>query len=266
MWRGVAVVLILMLAVLAAIWAFQRRLIYLPSRGLPDAPEGVEAVSYTTEDGLDLEAWFVPAPDDRRGTVLAFPGNAGNRAARVALGTALAEEGYSTLLVDYRGYGGNAGSPSEEGLARDARAALAYLESRAQVDTDRIAYFGESLGSGVAVQLAVEEPPSALILRSPFPSLADVGSVHYPVLPVSLLLRDRFDNGDKIAKVQAPILVIAGEDDRIVPTQLSRDLYELAEEPKELVIIDGAGHNDLALLAGDEMIQEIAHFLGDALG
>jgi fermentation-respiration switch protein FrsA (DUF1100 family) len=261
MWRGVAVVVVVVLAVLAAIWALQRRLIYLPSQAVPDVPGSVEAVTYTTEDDLELDGWFLPAPGDPLGAVLVFPGNAGDRSARVPLARALAGAGYSTLLVDYRGYGGNPGSPSEEGLARDARSALAYLESRDDVDPDQIVYFGESLGSGVAVQLAIEEPPAALILRSPFPSLAHVGSVHYPALPVSLLLRDRFDNADKIQRIPAPLVVIAGSADRIVPTELSRDLYELAEERKEMVVIDGAGHNDFALLAGDEMIQEIVDFL-----
>lgn len=264
MLRGIAVVLVVALALLAAIWAFQRRLIYLPTQSTPGVPEGVEEVTYTTEDGLDLIGWLVPATGEAKGAVLVFPGNAGNRAARVPLGRELAGLGYTTLLVDYRGYGGNPGSPSEEGLSRDARAALDYLESRAGTDPDRIAYFGESLGSGVAVQLAVEDPPSALILRSPFSSLADIGAVHYPVLPISLLLRDRFENTDKIDRVDAPILVIAGSVDRIVPTRLSRELYEAAEEPKELVIIEGAGHNDAALLGGEEMIASVALFLEGA--
>lgn len=262
MWRGAALVLVVLVVILAAIWALQRRLIYLPSQAVPHPPEGVEEVSYTTEDGLELDGWLVLAADPR-GAVLVFPGNAGNRAARLPLGRALTGLGFTTLLVDYRGYGGNPGSPSEEGLARDARAALSYLGERYGFDSDRIAYFGESLGSGVAVQLAQDEPPAALILRSPFPSLGDVGSVHYPVLPVSLLLRDRFDNAEKLPGVEAPLLVIAGSADRIVPTRLSRNLYEMAKEPKELVIVDGADHNDFALLAGDEMITAMERFLGD---
>lgn len=265
MWRGFLIVLALALAVLAGVWALQRRLIYFPSQGLPDVPTGVEAVSYPTEDGLELEGWLVATAGDARGIVLVLPGNAGNRAARVPLGRALAERGYSALLVDYRGYGGNPGSPSEEGLQRDARAALSYLEGRNDVDTDRIVYFGESLGSGVAVRLAVEKPPAALILRSPFSSLAAVGSVHYPLLPVSLLLRDRFENVPAVGEVETPILVIAGSDDRIVPTRLSRDLFDAAEEPKHLITIEGAGHNDIALLTGAEMIDAIAEFLDPVL-
>lgn len=259
-------VVVLMLAFLAAVWALQRKLIYLPGQAVPAVPNGVEAVSHVTEDGLELEGWLISAPSAPRGWVLVFPGNAGNRSARLPLGRALAGSGYTALLVDYRGYGGNPGSPSEEGLRRDARSALSYLERRDDVDVDRIAYFGESLGSGVAVQLAAEEPPAALILRSPFPTLADVGSVHYPVLPVSVLLRDRFDNAAKLPEIEAPLMVIAGSADSIVPSRLSRDLYDIANQPKELVVVEGANHNDWALLGGDQMIEEMVQFLEDAIG
>jgi fermentation-respiration switch protein FrsA (DUF1100 family) len=150
-------------------------------------------------------------------------------------------------------------------LAADARAALAYLRSRPEVDPRRIAYFGESLGAGVAVRLASEETPAALILRSPFTSLADIASVHYSLVPASLLLRDRYPSIDTIRKITVPLLVIAGSDDRIVPLEESRRLFEAANEPKQLLVIDSAGHNDLALLTGEEMIEKIVTFLGEAL-
>src|SRR6185503_2143413 len=116
-------------------------------------------VQFTTEDGLDLDAWFVPAsasPADR--TIVVFNGNAGNRSHRAGLAALFAEYGWSTLLVDYRGYGGNPGLPSERGLERDARAAIRYLASRPDVDLTRIVYFGESLGAAVAIRLAVHYP------------------------------------------------------------------------------------------------------------
>lgn len=163
-------------------------------------------------------------------------------------------------MVDYRGYGENPGSPSESGLAADARAAAEFLKSRG-VDQDRIVYFGESLGAAVATGLATEEQPAALVLRSPFPSLVDVARVHYPWLPVSLLLRDRYPVQSQIARVDSPVMVILGTVDDIVPPKLSRAVYEAASEPKTLVVIEGAGHNDLALLNGDEMIQSITDFL-----
>ena len=140
--------------------------------------------------------------------------------------------GLSVLLFDYRGYGGNPGRPSEDGLAADARAAQAWLAAQPDVDPDRIAYFGESLGAAVAVGLAVQRPPAALVLRSPFTSLADVGAVHYPWLPVRRLLLDRYPSIERIASVHAPVLVIAGDRDDIVPAALSKRLYDAAAEPK----------------------------------
>ena len=137
------------------------------------------------------------------------------------------------------------------------------MAGRSDVDATRLVYFGESLGTAVAVGLAVEHPPAGLILRSPFTSMADVGQHHYPLLPVRLLLEDRFPSIDRIPKLRSPLLVIAGEDDRIVPIQQSRRLYAAASAPKTLVVVPEAGHNDYALLAGDEMMQAIIRFLRD---
>ena len=177
------------------------------------------------------------------------------------MAVALNRMGLSVLLFDYRGYGGNPGRPSEEGLAADARAAQAWLAAQPDVDPQRIAYFGESLGAAVAVGLAVQRPPAALVLRSPFTSLADVGAVHYPWLPVRRLLLDRYPSIDRIASVRAPLLVIAGDRDDIVPLSLSRRLYDAAVEPKRFVLVPGAGHNDPELLDGSQMINEIKGFL-----
>ncbi len=245
-------------AILGVVYLLQRSLIYLPSPDVPDAPEGVVEVTYETEDGLTLSAWFVRSTGDR-GSVIVFNGNAGNRANRLPLAQALAKAGYSTLLTDYRGFGGNRGTPSEKSLAMDARAALAYMADR--VGTDRLVYYGESLGAGVAIGLATEEAPAALILRSPFTSLADVASVHYPFLPASLLLIDRYRNIERIGDVQVPALFVAGTADTIVPAAQTRELYEAASEPKDLVMVDGAGHNDRALLDGDDMVEAVVEFL-----
>lgn len=245
-------------AILGVLYLFQRSLIYLPSQDVPDAPEGVAEVTYETEDGLTLSAWFVRSAGNR-GSVIVFNGNAGNRANRLPLGQALAEAGYSVLLTDYRGFGGNRGTPSESGLAIDARAALDYMADR--VGTDRLVYYGESLGAGVGIGLAAEEPPAALILRSPFTSLADVASVHYPFLPASLLLIDRYENSARIRDVQVPALFVAGTADTIVPAGQTRELYDAASEPKELLMVEGAGHNDRALLDGDDIVEAVVEFL-----
>jgi hypothetical protein len=177
------------------------------------------------------------------------------------LARALAAEDLAVLLFDYRGFGGNPGSPTETGLKADARAARDYLIRHQGVDANHLVYFGESLGSAVAVALAQEHPPAALILRSPFTSAIEVGQFHYRLLPVQWLLRDRFTSIDRIGHIRSPVLVIAGDRDGIVPVDQSRRLYSAANEPKALVIISGADHNDEVLQAGRQMIDAILQFL-----
>ncbi len=259
--RAIVTLIVVAAALLALIWVMQRQLIYLPSQRVPPTPEGVDLVSFQTEDDLELDAWFLQSRSRPSVSVIVFNGNAGNRSNRLPLAIDLRQEGYSVLLVDYRGYGDNPGSPSERGLAKDARAALTYLRARDDVDPERIVYFGESLGAAVATGLAAEDPPAALVLRSPFPSLIDVAQVHYRFLAVSLLLRDRFPVVERISEVSAPVMVVIGTDDDIVPPDLSREVFEAAAEPKTLLSIDGAGHNDVELLSGRELIEGIASFL-----
>ncbi|MDQ3973653.1 MAG: alpha/beta hydrolase, partial [Actinomycetota bacterium] len=249
-------------------WLFQRQLVYLPHRGpVPPAATvlpGGEDVTFTTDDGLLLHGWFVPAENgEALATVLVCNGNAGDRSLRAPLAAGLTRAGMSVLLFDYRGYGDNPGRPSEQGLLADARAARDYLLGRPDVDPERLVYFGESLGAAVAVALATggrtEEahPPAALVLRSPFTSLSDIGQLHYPYLPVRLLLWDRFATSGRIARAGAPVLVVAGDRDRIIPASFSRRVYEAASEPKRFVLIPGAGHNDESLLAGSRLLQEV---------
>jgi uncharacterized protein len=219
-------------------------------------------VSFTTSDGVTLHGWFVPPTSpSARETVIVFNGNAGNRGFRAALAAMLADAGLATLLFDYRGYGENKGQPSEEGLARDAEAAYGYVATRKDVNASRLVYFGESLGTGVAVRLATKHAPRALILRSPFTSLIDVGRHHYPFLPVRTLLSDRYASIDRVDRISCPLLVIAAARDSIVPSEQSRQLYEAARSPKHLVVIDGVDHNDYELLAGPRMRAEILQFL-----
>ncbi|MGV0644523.1 alpha/beta hydrolase [Mycolicibacterium sp. XJ879] len=261
----VAIVTLVATGLLGLIWSQQRRLIYFPSPGpVPSAsavlPNGRDVV-IETEDGISLGAWYFPVDADGP-AVLAFNGNGGDRSARWPLAAALNRIGLSVLLFDYRGYGGNPGRPTEEGLAADARAAEKWLAE--QPGVEQIVYFGESLGAAVAVGLAVPRPPAALILRSPFTSLADVAAEHYPWLPVRRLLIDRFPSIERIASVRVPLLVIAGDRDAIVPEQLSRRLYEAANEPKRYVVVPGAGHNDQVLLDGAVLLDAIRQFLSSA--
>ena len=255
--------------VVAAAWLFQRSMIYMPMTGAPPSVRTFldrgEDVTLETADGLRLAAWFVPPEGSASGTtILVFHGNAGDRSFRLPLAQALSKAGHAVLLTDYRGYGGNPGRPSEEGLIADARAARTWLVDRRGVDPTRLVYFGESLGTAVAIRLAVEHPPAAVVLRSPFPSLAEVGRKHYPFLPVQLLLRDRFSCSDRIARLTCPVLIVAGEVDSIVPVEHSRSLFDAAPEPKRLVVIPGADHNDFDLLAGERLISEVLRFLAES--
>jgi hypothetical protein len=255
---------------LAIIWTQQRRLIYFPFGDVPHPDaiglEGATPVSFPTADGLTLAGWFVARTDTPEFTAIVFNGNAGNRAFRAPLADALARENLAVLLFDYRGFGGNPGSPTEEGLAHDARAARDYVVRRSGANPQRLVYFGESLGTAVATSLAVDYPPAALILRSPFTSMTDVGRYHYAFLPVGWLLRDRYATIERISRVRAPILIIGGDKDRIVPVEQTRQLYEAAGDPKSLLVISGADHNDDSLLAGREMIAGVLRFLRSSRG
>jgi fermentation-respiration switch protein FrsA (DUF1100 family) len=249
-------------ALLAVMWVFQRKLVYFPFGQVADPQttglDHVVPVTLRTSDDLVLNGWFISPTASPVYTVIVFNGNAGNRAFRAPLAGALARHHLAVLLFDYRGFGGNPGTPTEHGLRLDARAARDFVVRRS---AGRPVYFGESLGSAVATELALEHPPAALILRSPFTSMADVGQVHYPLLPVRWLLRDRFATIDRIASVRAPLLIIAGDRDSIVPISQSRQLHAAAREPKSLLVIRNGDHNDDSLLFGREMIEGIVRFL-----
>jgi uncharacterized protein len=268
--RTVLVVVAAMGILLALLWGFQRRLIYLPSASsVPPAAEvidGARDVTLRTTDGLRLGAWLVAADDPERGmTVLVANGNAGDRSLRAPLAEALAAEGLAVLLFDYRGYGANPGSPTEHGLARDVRAAYRFLVDQAGVPPDRILYYGESLGAAVVTELATEHPPAGLVLRSPFVDLAAVGRVHYPFLPIGTLLRDRYPLAHNLEQVHAPTTVVYGTRDSIVPPEQSRAVTDAAAGATRIVRIVGAEHNDPALLNGDELIDAIVD-LADEVG
>jgi uncharacterized protein len=261
-----AIVVLVASGLVALLWSQQRRMIYFPTPGpLPPAatvlPNGRDVV-LETDDGIRLGAWYFPARTPGP-AVLVCNGNGGNRWLRTELAAALSRAGVSALLFDYRGYGGNPGRPTEDGLAADARAAQAWLAAQPDVDPNRIAYFGESLGAAVAVGLAVQRPPAALLLRSPFTSLADVAAVHYPWLPARRLLLDRYASIERIASVSAPVLVIAGDRDDIVPASLSRRLFDAAVDPKRWLLVPGAGHNDRELLDGRQMMDAVERFLAE---
>ncbi|MBB3038736.1 alpha/beta hydrolase [Hoyosella altamirensis] len=247
--------------IVGAAWLFQRQLIYLPTSGaVPPAAEAVDGardVTLRTSDGLELSAWYLPAAEPSAPVVLVAPGNAGNRYHRTPLARGFSEDGLGVLLLEYRGYGGNPGSPSETGLAADADAAYAFMTEDENLPPEQLLYFGESLGAGVVTALAVRHQPAALVLRSPFTSLADVGARHYPFLPVRSLLKDQYPVLENIADLQGlPVTVIAGTRDSIVPLDQSRTVAEAAGT--SVVEIPGADHNDAILNYGPAVISAVS--------
>jgi fermentation-respiration switch protein FrsA (DUF1100 family) len=233
------------LAILA--WQ-QRRFIYIPDRDHPTLPAAgvahARSVTVRTDDGLDLLAWLASPASDVEPVVLYLHGNAGNLADRAQRFARLSRFGWGVLLLEYRGYGGNPGDPSEAGLFADASAAYASLRDGG-ISPSRIVLWGESLGTGVAVRLASEVEVGAILLESPYTSIADIARKRFPFVPVDWLLRDRFELIGRIGAVRAPVLVMAGGRDRVVPPAMSRAVFAAANEPKVSWFAPDAGHNDL---------------------
>ena len=290
-WVGRRVVL-WYLIILVMLAFFQRRLIYQPTQAdsIDPEPAGLrtgqcERVSVETTDGLQLHGWYLHAAAtgttgsgaridraDGVPVVIYFPGNAGHRGYRAIELDVIARLGADVYLFDYRGYGDNPGSPSEEKLAEDARSVWQMVTGKRGVKPAQVFLLGESLGGGVATRLAADvcaagTPPGGLILRSTFSSLVDVAAHHYWWLPVRVLLIDRFPSTDRIATVTCPILVIHGTSDTIVPFASGKRLFEAAPEQsqqsiaKTFVPLRGAGHNDILYVARDEYRQAVRDFL-----
>lgn len=285
-------VTVYLVIVLMMYW-LQRSLIYLPHRenriDVRDAnlpPGQVHAITVSTDDGLELRGWHL-LPDGRsaadyqacdselskgRHLVLYFSGNGGNRRFRTREFGLLTGLNLDVFVFDYRGYGDNPGSPSQEKLTADARSIWNYATQKRHVPPNRIIIYGESLGGGVATGLASELcqsriVPGGLILRSTFSSLVDAGKYHYPWLPVGWMLADRFMSIDQIPQVTCPILQVHGTNDSIVPIEMGQRLFARAPEQsssgiaKRFIKLAGAGHNDVTLVAYDRFQQEIGNFL-----
>lgn len=249
-------------AIVALLATMERRMIYFPVRALDTKPSdyglSAEDLRLQTEDGVRLHAWWIRGAGER--AVLFFHGNAGNISHRLERARLLVKNlGIDLLLLDYRGYGLSEGRPSEAGLFRDARAVYKAAIGRG-LRPDQILLFGESLGSAVALQLALERPCAGVILETPFLSVPALARKYYPFVP-GFVIRDRFDNEKKIARLAVPKLIIAAEEDEIVPLSHARRLFDLAPPPKELFVIPGAGHNDTYLAGGARYLETWRRFL-----
>jgi fermentation-respiration switch protein FrsA (DUF1100 family) len=249
--------------ILILVFVFQDRLIYFPLRPLDATPRALgldyEDVRITTEDGVRLHGWFVPAPS-ARATVVHFHGNAGNISHRLEYIALFHRFGLNVFLVDYRGYGQSEGRPSEEGTYRDAMAAWRYLTETRGLAPSTIVVHGESLGGAVAIWLAAHTQPAALIVESSFTSAADLGAEVYWWIPVRWLARHPYRSLDEIAKVRSPVLVVHSRDDEIVPFRHGERLYAAVTGPKQFSEVRG-GHNSGLAGRGTEYIPGIEKLL-----
>ncbi len=232
----------------AALYVFQRNLQYFPDPALvhPEAAglAQFETIRFSAEDGVELTGWHAPARDDAP-TIVYFQGNAQGIAARAERFGLFNHNGYGVLALGYRGYSGSHGSPSEAGLLADARAAVAYLGARG-TPPGRLVLYGESLGAGVAVQIAADRTtrPGAIILEAPFTSAADIARRQYWFVPVSLLMKDQFQSIDHAPRVASPVFILHGDADRVVPFGHGKSLFDAFTSPKEFLGIPGGGHVD----------------------
>ena len=238
---------------LAALYLLQRQMLYFPDQTVPSPAESglpdMSVVRPRTADGLDLGAWYRPARAGRA-TILYLHGNAGHIGYRGRRVRPFLDHGFGVLLLEYRGFGGNPGRPSEAGLVSDARAAIAFLKD-AGVRSEDVVLYGESLGSAIGIAIAAEladagEPVAAVVLEAPLSSVREIAAHHYPWVPVRWLLHDRFESASRVAAIGAPLLIVHGDGDRVVPIRYGKMLFDAALQPKEAVWISGGGHEDLS--------------------
>lgn len=251
--------------VVGLLWLLQARFIYYPGMGreIATTPSAhgapYEDLTIETSDGERLNAWWVPA-ESPRGAVLLLHGNAGNISHRIDYALMFRRLGYSTLLLDYRGYGRSTGTPTEQGTYTDAESAWRWLTITQRLPERDIVVFGESLGGGVASWLAARHQVRALILASTFTSAVDLGAELYPFLPVRLVSRFRYDTLARLRDVRAPVLVVHSPQDDIIPFSHGRRLFEAAREPKAMLELAG-GHNQGFVFAREEWVKRLAAFL-----
>ncbi|MEX3011864.1 alpha/beta hydrolase [Hoeflea sp. TYP-13] len=243
--RFVATAAIVYVAAAGLMYAFQRDLLFRPS-GMLTSPqqnglEDVDAGSVEMRDGTPVAVWRKAPSSPEKPTVLYFHGNAGNLTSRAERYRQIIDSGMGLYAPTYRGFAGSGGTPSESALVADA---LEHFD-RASRDATQIVLYGESLGSGVAVAVAAQRDAKALLLEAPFTAAMDVASSAYPWLPVSLLMKDPFLSREKIGSVDEPLLVLHGTEDGTIPFTQGQALYDMANEPKTMVMFEGAGHNNL---------------------
>ncbi len=249
-------------------WA-EKQFVFSPEPEVAGTPAhaglAYEDVYLTSSDGLTIHGWFLPGPDAIAGpktqTWLWFHGNGGNLGTRVGqLERTHHLLGVHQFIFDYRGYGNSEGHPTERGTYLDARAALRHLTERPGIDSDRIVYFGHSLGAAVAIELAAAHPPAGMALVAPFSSIQDMAGLAVSIPMAGWLVRGHYNSVKRITRVRTPLLVLHGELDEIVPHWQGVKLYQAANRPKRFVTLHGASHNNVQHMAGQIMARALVEF------
>ncbi|WP_350333724.1 alpha/beta hydrolase [Coralliovum pocilloporae] len=239
---------------LAALYFKQRQLLYFPDpQRVSPADIGLAQFSVEelqTPDGETLIAWYAEAQNGLP-TLLRFHGNASTVDYEAKILSHYLDHGYGLMILSYRGFAGSTGSPSEDGLILDGLTAYDALAAKG-VPPEQVIVSGHSLGAGIVVQIAARRPVRAAILVSPFTAASDVAQERYPWVPVSLLMKDQYRSREQIGKITAPILIIHGTQDQTIPVAHGERLFALANEPKELAILEGAGHANLMDYGSEE--------------
>jgi len=248
----------------------EKRFVFFPVAELLYTPNDVnleyEDVRIQTSDGLALQGWFISGKAETGPNVtwLWFHGNGGNIGHRIGeLALAHHRTEANIFIFDYRGYGESEGAPSEKGTYLDSRAVMEYLSSRSDVDSGRIVYLGHSLGAAVAVELALTQPPMAMVLVSPFASVHDMANLTLPFSPIGWLLRNHYDSISRIQQLDVPVLVLHGDQDETVPINQGRKLYRAANQPKRFQVLEGAAHNNTFEVAPVQYWGTIEAFLAE---
>lgn len=244
----------------ALLYMMQRQVVFVPDTSVPEPAQGMipdEKILVITEDKIALKGWWYAPRDEAQPVIVMFHGNAGHIGNRQFKIQKFIDAGYGVLLAEYRGYGGNSGSPSESGFVRDAEAYMDFVLRKQNISERRIILFGESLGSGVAVHIAQGLEVAGVVLEVPFSSLLDVAQARFWFMPfVKWLMHDQFRNDKKIVTVKSPILIGVAGKDEVVPPHFGKALFELAPEPKALRVYDDASHMDLFYYGFDEEIMQ----------
>ena len=258
--------IVLYIAYCGLLYFFQDRIMFAPTGELAVKPEDtaldIENEFIATENGEKINGWYMPAVENAEFSdkyVLFFHGNGGNMSHRVSTMALLGDVGINVLMIDYRGYGLSEGKVTESNLYEDARAAYQWLLKTKSAPADKIFLFGRSLGGAIAVDLATKVDCAGVIVESSFTSAADMGRARFPLVPVSALLRFRFDTIEKIDKVASPLLITHSPDDDLVPYKMGRRLYGRAKSTKEFLDLRG-GHNELFYLETPEYISALRRF------